>query len=122
MEIPEIIVPDHMQVYDGLSLNEKDAKMKENIRYSLKDRYEHIEKQQRINILDRLRTLDNCNKNPELQKAAIGLCKQYPLYFVNMRARTYNPRLQGHNAHMPFMTYPFQDTFICDVAEFIFNG
>jgi hypothetical protein len=122
MEIPELIVPDHMQIYDNLPIDQKDAKMKENIRYSLQDRYKHIEQQQTINILDRLRTLDNCNKQPELQRAVISLCKQYPLYFVNMRAWTYNPRLQWHNAHMPFMTYPFQDQFICDVTEFIFNG
>lgn len=121
MDIPELVVPEHMKQYEWLSMKEKDEKMKQNIRYSLQDRYAYIEQQQRVNIMDRLRTLDNCNKNPELQQAAINLCKKYPLYFVNMRARTYNPRLQGHNAHMPFMTYPFQDQFICDVIDHIFN-
>lgn len=115
--IPERHLTEEMLNFDWLNHEQKLEKWRKNVEYSVIDRMEYIEKVQRNNKEKRLLLLQRAKDDPKIQKELWEKCGKHPIIFFNMFLRTYNPRL--NMPHLPFITYPYQDVFINQVAEAI---
>lgn len=72
------------------------------------------------NIKYRANVILKAENDEEMQSLLIRQCKEDPLFFVNVFAWTYNPRLD--QSTIPFITYEFQDDYIMDIIECIEVG
>lgn len=71
------------------------------------------------NVRFRAKLIDRAEKDLELQAMIMKLCEHDFLYFLNVCAWTYNPKLD--NSDRPFITYDFQDRFARELIACIEN-
>ena len=73
------------------------------------------------NELFRINILQKAQKDKEIQSLLLAECKDDILFFFNVFGWTYDPRKEenGQSAHIPFITYDFQDKFITGVIQCI---
>ena len=75
------------------------------------------------NLAYRARLLSRANQDPVFQNAVWNVCKDSPLFWVNVFVWTYDPRgdryaaLGYETSHMPFITWEFQDEYILEVVK-----
>ena len=72
----------------------------------------------------RINTLQKALKEKKLQSLLLAECRDNPLFFINVFGWTYDPRREevGDTAHLPFITYEYQDKFITGVIQCIRDG
>lgn len=55
--------------------------------------------------------------NPELQAYLIEKCRRDILFWFDVFAWTYDPRLNGNDRYLPFVLYPFQRDFVSALVK-----
>lgn len=75
----------------------------------------HVAKIQYENLIYRAELLDKAERDPDLRRALFAACSHDAPFFFNNFLYTYDPRLR--TAHLPFVTYPFQDNFLHILTE-----
>ena len=72
----------------------------------------------------RLNLMEEAAQDVRFKDTIVELCTTSPLFFFNAFLWTYNPKKEGKpgGAHLPFVTYPYQDETILDIVDAIETG
>ena len=82
--------------------------------------YHLVPKGYDANLAFRGMILDRGGEDPEFREAIRQICKEDPLFYINVFGWTYDPREK--NPVLPFITYGFQDRAILEILDCINVG
>jgi phage terminase large subunit len=71
------------------------------------------------NLAKRRWFLDRCKDDKAAQLDCWKMCARDPLFFANLFAWTYDPRLTPKPTRVPFITWPFQDDALMQLLDAI---
>jgi hypothetical protein len=77
------------------------------------------------NIRERVKLLNECDKNDDIKKSIMSICKRDPIYFFKYFVYTdRNPSMipEKFGNAVPFMLFPYQEDFVEDCWDAIKMG